>query len=103
MASQVTSSEPESPSLHGPDAPPSYASRLLNPLSNYRNAAVENFEWTDDDALYSQGKSGPNVRFSQRVKDKLALEWRCAVVVKLMGKPNTQNAYKFMFDSLNRK
>lgn len=102
-ASQVTSSELESPSLHGLGAPPSYASRLLNLLSNYRNAAVENFEWMDDDVVYTQGKSGPKVCFSQRVNDKLALEWRCAVVVKLMGKPNTQNAYKFMFDSLKRK
>lgn len=51
----------------------------------------------------SDGKLGPNICFSYRVNDTLDLEWRCAVIVKLMGKPNSTNAWKFMLDSLKRK
>lgn len=102
-AVQVTESEPDCPIICGANGNQSYASMLLNPLHQYRNAPIENFEFADEDCVHSMGKTGPNTCFSQRLHDKLDLEWRCAVIIKLMGKPNSSNALKFMADSLRRK
>lgn len=102
-AVQVTESEPDCPIICGANGNQSYASMLLNPLHHYRNAPIENFEFADEDCVHSMGNTGPNTCFSQRLHDKLDLEWRCAVIIKLMGKPNSSNALKFMADSLRRK
>ncbi|KAK9951004.1 hypothetical protein M0R45_006466 [Rubus argutus] len=102
-AVQATASESDSPSLYTGSSSKSYASMLLNPLSHYGNAATDDFDSTEDDCSYSTGKIGHKVRFSERVYDKINLEWRCAVIIKLVGKPNSTNAFKFMSDSLRRK
>lgn len=81
----------------------SYASTLLNPLSHYGNAIIDESEFTEDDCSYTIGKIGPKVRFSGRVHDKINLEWYCVVIIKLVGKPYSTNAIKFMSDSLKRK
>ncbi|XP_062028817.1 uncharacterized protein LOC133744790 [Rosa rugosa] len=64
---------------------------------------TEDFEFNDDDCTYSQGKHGQNVSFSEKVHNKLDFEWRCVVVVKLMGKPNSTNTFDFMLRGLRRK
>lgn len=102
-AGQVTSSETESPLLNSNASSTSYASMLLNPMSNYGKAAIDDIEFSDEDCTYSDGDSVPSVLFSERLKDKLNLDWRCAVIIKLVGKPNSSNALKFMADSLKRK
>ena len=99
QATQTTAVELDSP-LPGPPIVDSYATRLLNPLSQYGKAVVEDFEMTDEDYQIKLGSVAPNCCFSQRVKDKLELEWRCAVIIKLMGKPNSSNTFTFMFNSL---
>ncbi|XP_024163697.1 uncharacterized protein LOC112170583 [Rosa chinensis] len=38
-----------------------------------------------------------------RFRNKLDYEWRCAVIVKLMGKPNSTNTFDFMLRGLRRK
>lgn len=102
-AIQVTSSEPASPILNSVSPSMSYASMLLNPMSNYGSAATDDFDTTDEDCTYDIGNEVPSVCFSSRLKDKLNLKWRCAVIIKLVGKPNSSNALKFMSDSLKRK
>ncbi|KAK9938790.1 hypothetical protein M0R45_015510 [Rubus argutus] len=102
QATQTTVVELDSP-LPGPPIVDSYATQLLNPLSQYGKVAVEDFEMTDEDYQIKPGSVAPNCCFSQRVKDKLELEWRCAVIIKLMGKPNSSNTFTFMFNSLKRK
>lgn len=37
------------------------------------------------------------------MNSRLDFEWRCAVVVKLMGKPNSSNSFDFMLKGLRRK
>lgn len=102
-AVQVTPSKSESPLLSNLSTPMSYASMLLNPLSHYGSASTDDSEFTEEDCFYSTGKMGPKLCFSDRVKDKIDLEWRCAIIIKLIGKTNTTNELKFMSDSLNRK
>jgi hypothetical protein len=51
----------------------------------------------------SKGKCGPKIYFSKRVEGKLDFDGQCVVIIKLIGKPNTANAFKFMFDGLKRK
>lgn len=75
----------------------SYASTLVNPPLS------ETFEFSDNDCSYSVGRHGQNVSFSEKVHCKLDFEWRCAVVVKLMGKPNSTNTFDFMLRGLRRK
>lgn len=100
----MTESERGSPKLSGaPNNQTSYASMLLNPLNHHPGPAIEEIEFADEDCIYYKGKLGTNVCFSERVYDKLDLKWRCAVIIKLMGKPNSNNAIKFMADSLRRK
>ncbi|KAK9938789.1 hypothetical protein M0R45_015510 [Rubus argutus] len=84
QATQTTVVELDSP-LPGPPIVDSYATQLLNPLSQYGKVAVEDFEMTDEDYQIKPGSVAPNCCFSQRVKDKLELEWRCAVIIKLMA------------------
>lgn len=103
QAVQVTNSESDSPPLTTVSSSMSYASILLNPLSNYGTAAIDDVEFSEDDCVYATAKSGPSISFSERVKDKINWDWRCAVIIKLVGKPNTTNALKFMSDSLRRK
>lgn len=103
MAAQITNTESADPLPGPPLGSNSYASRLLNPLSHYGTAAVEDFEITEDDYSINPGTIAQNICFSQRVKNKLDIEWRCAVIVKLMGKPNAINAYTFMHSGLKRK
>ncbi|XP_062028432.1 uncharacterized protein LOC133744316 [Rosa rugosa] len=81
----------------------SYASMLKNPIDRYHTTMTEDFELTDADCTYTQGKHGQNVSFSQKVHNKLDFDWRCAVVVKLMGKPNSTNTFDFMLKGLRRK
>ena len=57
------------------------------------------FALENEDFLVSEGAHGPNFLFSQKIEDKLNSEWNYAVIVKLIGKPNVENAYKFMFDA----
>lgn len=102
-AVQVTSTESDSTTLNATPNPVSYASMLLNPMSNYGKAAIEDVVFSDEDCSYSGDNPVPSVYFSERLKDKLHLEWRCAVIIKLIGKPNSSNALKFMSDSLKRK
>lgn len=54
---------------------------------------VEKFVMADDDYSISDGKHGTNISFSQKVHNNLEFDWRCAVNVKLMGKPNSTNAF----------
>ncbi|XP_040367475.1 uncharacterized protein LOC121050689 [Rosa chinensis] len=61
-----------------------YASTLKNPVDRYRQTMMEDFEFTDGDCSFSQGKH------------KLDFEWRCAVIANLMGKPNSTNTFDFM-------
>lgn len=84
-------------------SPRSYASTLLNPVRSLHSPPVENFSISDEDYTITEGKHGPNLRFSEHVDAKFDLEWSCSVIVKLMGRPNSENAYKFMWDGLNRK
>ncbi|XP_062021050.1 uncharacterized protein LOC133737531 [Rosa rugosa] len=83
--------------------PLSYAASVLSPISRFSTAMMEDFVLGEDDYTITDGKLGPNIRFSQRVEDKLDLDWNCAVIVKLMGRPNTENAYDFMKRALTRK
>lgn len=55
QATQTTAVELDSP-LPGPPIVDSYASRLLNPLSQYGKAAVEDFEMTDEDYQIKPGR-----------------------------------------------
>lgn len=104
QASLMTDTERISPKpLGAPNNQTSYASMVLNPLNHYSGPAIEEIEFADEDCVYSKGKLGTNVCFSERVYNKLDLGWRCAVIIKLMGKPNSNNAIKFMADSLRRK
>ncbi|XP_024190474.1 uncharacterized protein LOC112194471 [Rosa chinensis] len=64
---------------------------------------TEDFKFTNEDCIYTQGKHGQNVSFSEKVHNKLDFDWRCAVVVKLMGKPNSTNTFDFMLKGLRRK
>ncbi|XP_024195606.1 uncharacterized protein LOC112198713 [Rosa chinensis] len=80
-----------------------YASTLKNPVDRYRKTMTEEFDFNDEDCTYSQGKHGQNVSFSEKVHNKLDFDWRCAVVVKLMGKPNSTNTFDFMLRGLRRK
>lgn len=87
-------------------SPASYASTLLQGLSslNLNNSAMlGDFVLGDEDYQITPGKRGPSICFSQRVKDMLNLDWDCAAIVKLMGKPNSENAYNFMYSGLKRK
>lgn len=89
-----------------PTMPVSYAATLIQPLgprSLNSEVMLVNFVLEDDDVQVSECPRGPDIRFSQKVEAKLNFEWNCAVIVKLMGKPNSENAYKFMFEGLNRK
>lgn len=89
-----------------PTKPVSYAATLIQPLgarSLNSEVMLGDFVLEDADVQVSEGPGGPDIRFSQKVEAKLNFEWNCAVIVKLMGKPNSENAYKFMFDGLNRK
>jgi hypothetical protein len=81
----------------------SYASTLLNPVRSFLSHPVENLSIGAEDYTITDGKHGPNLCFSELVDAKLDLEWSCSVIVKLMGRPNSENAYKFMWDGLNRK
>lgn len=86
--------------------PMSYAATLIQPLgtrSFVSEAMIGDFVLEEDDVQISEGPRGPDISFSQKVEEKLNCEWNCAVIVKLMGKPNSENAYKFMFEGLNRK
>ncbi|XP_024159082.1 uncharacterized protein LOC112166461 [Rosa chinensis] len=80
-----------------------YASMLKNPVDRYRQTMIEDFEFNDDDCTYSQCKHGQNVSFSEKVHNKLDFEWRCDVVIKLMGKPNSTNTFDFMLTGLRKK
>lgn len=86
--------------------PASYAATLLQPIGarNFNSEVMlGDFALEEDDFQISEGTRGPKFKFSKEVEEKLNFEWNNAVIVKLMGKLNTANAYKFMFDSLNRK
>lgn len=71
---------------------------LKNPIDQ-----LEDLEMTDEDCAFTAGKHGLNVSFSKKVHNKLDYDWRCAVVVKLIGKPNSVNAFDFMLGGLRRK
>lgn len=89
-----------------PTKPVSYAATLIQPLgarSLNSEVMLGDFVLEDDDVQVSECPRGPDIRFSQKVEAKLNFEWNCTVIVKLMGKPNSENAYKFMFEGLNRK
>lgn len=92
-----------SPDLSNIVLPRSYASSLLNPLNQFQQTMTKEFTLGDEDFTVSKGTCGPKICFSQRVEDKLDFDWQCAMIIKLMGKPNTANAFKFMFDGLKRK
>lgn len=81
----------------------SYASTLKNPVDRFRQTMVEDFDLTEEDYSISKGKHGENISFSEKVHNKLDYDWRCAVIVKLMGKPNSTNAFEFMLGGLRRK
>lgn len=59
------------------------------------------FVLEDEDVEILDGPHGPEISFSHKVEEQLKFEWNCVLIVKLMGRPNSDNAYKFMFDSLN--
>lgn len=103
MAAQITDAESADPIRTPPFGSDSYVALLLNPLSHYGKAVVEDFEITEEDYTIAPGNIGQNICFSQWIKNKLDIEWRCAVIVKLMGKPNVNNAYTFMYSGLKRK
>ncbi|XP_062007348.1 uncharacterized protein LOC133724601 [Rosa rugosa] len=87
-------------------APLSYASTLLQPLGSRvlsSKAMLGDFTLEDDDYEISEGKRGPNISFSQKVEEKLNLDWNCAAIVKLMGNPKSDNAFEFMHRGLTRK
>lgn len=84
----------------------SYASTLLQPLGarNLNNVAMlGDFVLEDDDYQICSGIRGLNIDFSPKVEDKLNLEWSCAAVIKLIGRPHSENAFKFMPVGLKRK
>ncbi|KAL6125130.1 hypothetical protein ACLB2K_073190 [Fragaria x ananassa] len=81
----------------------SYASSLKNSTERFSQTMSEEFDFTNADCTYSMGKHGQNVSFSEKVHNKLDFEWRCVVVVKLMGKPNSTNSFDFMLKGLRRK
>lgn len=82
---------------------PSYASFLQNPITGSGSSMLEDFEISDADCSYTQGKHGLNVSFSEKVHTKLDFGLRCSVVVKLMGKPNSSNTFDFILKGLRRK
>lgn len=100
---QVTEAEPNSPCLGNASKPLSYALMLLNPLNHYGSTAIDDADFNDEDCSYLNGQLAPSVDFSSHLLDKLDLDWRCALIIKLVGKPNSTNALKFMSDSLKRK
>lgn len=86
-----------------PVTPMSYASTLKNLMDRFRQTMMDDFELTNSDFLFWDGKHGPDITFSKKVHDKLDYDWRCVVIVKLMGKPNSANAFNFMLGGLRRK
>ncbi|KAK9905280.1 hypothetical protein M0R45_000332 [Rubus argutus] len=81
---QVTETEPDSPCLGTASKPLSYASMLLNPLNHYGSAAIDDADFNDEDCSYLNGQSAHGVDFSAHLLDKLDLDWRCAVIIKLV-------------------
>ncbi|KAL6141867.1 hypothetical protein ACLB2K_060153 [Fragaria x ananassa] len=81
----------------------SYASMLKNPVDRFSSTMSEDFHFSDTDCQYSQGKHGLNVSFSDKVHNKLDFGWRCSVIIKLMGKPNSTNTFDFILKGLRRK
>lgn len=84
-------------------SPASYASTLLQPLGaqNLNSVAMlGDFVLEDDDFHIYSGTRGRNIDFSHKVEDKLNLEWGCAAIIKLMGRPHSDNAFKFMLAGL---
>lgn len=86
-----------------PVTPMSYASTLKNSVDRFRQTMTEEFDFTEDDYSYKNGKHGADIFFSEKVHSKLDYDWRCAVIVKLIGKPNATNAFNFMLGGLRRK
>ncbi|KAK9912767.1 hypothetical protein M0R45_036611 [Rubus argutus] len=84
-AVQVTETEPDSPCLGTASKSLSYASMLLNPLNHYGSAAIDDADFNDEDCSYLNGQSAHGVDFSTRLLDKLDLDWRCAVIIKLVA------------------
>nr|XP_011459910.1 PREDICTED: uncharacterized protein LOC105350161 [Fragaria vesca subsp. vesca] len=82
---------------------PSYASMLKNPVNRFAATMSEDFEFSESDCTYSRGKHGLNVSFSEKVHNKLDFGWRCSVIIKLMGKPNSTNTFDFILKGLRRK
>lgn len=71
-----------------PVTPLSQANTVKNLMNRFWQTMVEKFVMTGDDYSISDGKHGTNISFSQKVHKNLEFDWRCAVNVKLMGKPN---------------
>lgn len=83
-----------------------YAATLIQPIgarSFNSDVMLGDFVLEDEDVEILKGPHGPEMSLSHEVEEKLNFEWNCVVIVKLMGKPNSKNAYKFMFDGLNKK
>lgn len=100
----MDSMDPEKP-LSNPK-PASYAATLLQPFGAQdfnSEIMLGDFVLEEEDFQVSEDSRGPSFCFSSKVEEKLYSKWNCVVIVKLMGKPNIDNAYTFMFDALNRK
>ncbi|KAL5753236.1 hypothetical protein ACOSQ2_023743 [Xanthoceras sorbifolium] len=54
----------------------------------------------DDDIVYGEGEFGPSMKFSIKLKEKLAKPWFNAVILKIMGRPHSLN---FMLQKLRQK
>ncbi|KAL6137614.1 hypothetical protein ACLB2K_062904 [Fragaria x ananassa] len=88
---------------HRPQPSLSYASMLKTSVDHLQSTMPEDSIFSDDDCSYSQGKHGLNVCFSEKVHNNLDFGWRCSVIIKLMGKPNSSNTFDFILKGLRRK
>ncbi|KAL5800987.1 hypothetical protein ACOSQ3_032619 [Xanthoceras sorbifolium] len=54
----------------------------------------------EDDIVYGKGEFGPSMKFSIKLKEKLAKPWSNAVILKIIGRPHSLN---FMLQKLRQK
>lgn len=92
---QMDAGETPSPNSRTVTSGLSYASTLMGPANQSHHAATKDLVLEAEDCQFSQGKRGPKISFSQKVHDKLNFNWKSAVIVKLMGKPYSTNAFQF--------
>ncbi|KAL6145133.1 hypothetical protein ACLB2K_055821 [Fragaria x ananassa] len=70
----------------------SYVNTLKNPVGRFSQTMVDDFEFSDDDCVYSQGKHGENVSFSEKrwrpdFDPKVEVIGKMALWIRIFGLP----------------